>query len=126
VEVCLYYRGRPLAGSGQTALQSAINGAAGPLDAKAVELLGEVLRDASLPEAFDFWNVSTKDWNGRRVLIVEGRWNQLKVARFWLFVPADRDCSNVQEIWFQAPAEIYASQIKLGIEILSAIEWTNQ
>jgi hypothetical protein len=123
VEMYLYFRGRPLAGDARESLKSILAPKPHQLTRKQIDSIGELLRDACLIDAFNFLNVRTQEWNGRKVLIVEGRWNQIMHDRFWMFVPEDPECETVQEIWFQAPVEQFPAQLKYARQALNSIEW---
>ena len=123
VELYLYFRGRPLTGGAQESLKSILRAKSKQLTVKQIDSIGELLRDASLIDAFNFLNARTHEWNGRRVLIVEGRWNQIMHDRFWMFIPEDSECETVQEIWFQAPVEQYPAQLKHARQALNSIQW---
>ncbi len=123
VELCLYYRGRPLSGNAQDNLKNLLELPPCQLTTKQLESISEVLRDASLADAFNFLNARTQDWNGRRVIIVEGRWNQMIADRFWMFVPTGPECEAVQEIWFQAPVDQYPAQLKQARQAIGSIKW---
>jgi len=123
VEMYLYFRGRPLTRAAQEGLKSLLEAKPHQLTVKQIDSIGELLRDACLIEAFNFLNVRTQEWNGRNVLIVEGRWNQIMHDRFWMFVPESPECETVQEIWFQAPVEQFPAQLKYARQALNSIHW---
>ncbi len=123
VEFYLYFRGRPLTGGGQESLQSIFSAKSNQLTVKQIDSISELLREACLIDAFNFLDVRIQNWNGQKVLIVEGRWNQIMSDRFWMFIPGNSECETVQEIWFQAPVEQYAAQLKYARQALKSIQW---
>jgi hypothetical protein len=125
VELYLFYPGRPLPGGVQEALRTILSAKEGQLTAKQIESLSIMLREATLPDAFNFLNARSQDWNGKRVIIVEGRWNQIQQDRFWMFIPHSPDCETHQEVWFQAPVEVYPAQLKFARQALNSIQWTD-
>ncbi|CAN5561751.1 hypothetical protein BH10CYA1_BH10CYA1_26270 [soil metagenome] len=125
VEMFLYFRGRPLTSSAQENLKVILSANSNQLTLKQIESIGELLREAYLIDAFNFLDVRTQDWNGQRVLIVEGRWNQIINDRFWMFIPGNSECETVQEIWFQAPVEQYQAQLKYARQALKSIQWVD-
>jgi len=125
VEMFLYFQGRPLTGDTQENLKTILSANSNQLTRKQIESIGELLREACLIDAFNFLDVRVQDWNGQKVLIVEGRWNQLMHDRFWMFIPGSSECETVQEIWFQAPVDTYAAQLKYARQALKSIKWTD-
>lgn len=123
IELCSYFRNRPLTNSTQESLKQLVDAQAIQLTKKQIESIAEVLRDAALRDAFKFLHAGIQNWNGRSVVVVEGRWNELKQDRFWLLVPTDSACNSVQEIWFQASIEEYPAKLKQMRQALSSIVW---
>lgn len=123
VEMFLYFQGRPLTGGAQDNLKTILSANKTQLSLKQIESIAELLREAYLIDAFNFLDVRVQEWNGQKVLIVEGRWNQIMHDRFWMFIPGNSECETVQEIWFQAPVDIYAAQLKNARQALKSIQW---
>lgn len=87
--------------------------------------LDELLRDASLPDAFQFYDARVEDIRGRRVLVVEGLWVRQNLQTLWLFINSD-DSGLIEELYFAAPPEDYKLNLPLIVESLATIDWANQ
>ena len=122
VKIMIYDRARPISGRSVAAVQVA-TATAGKLNKAQIDALSEVLGAASLMDAFAFVDVRCEEWNGRNVLMIEGRWNELQENVFWMIVQRKERPSHVQEILFQAPREEYALNLKDARAALKSIVW---
>ncbi len=124
VELYLYFPGRALPGAVQQSIKNILGGPERQLSATEIDSISILLRDASLPGAFSFLNVRSQNWKGKKVLLVEGRWNEIQQDRFWLIVPSNSECETHQEIWFQAPSDVYPAQLRNARQALETICWS--
>jgi len=88
-----------------------------------LEAITDVLQEAADPERFELANACTEDWNGKRVLIVEGRWRAVRADHFQLCVDMDGSGCAVQEIYFWAPADRFRQFLPEAKSALRSIEW---
>jgi hypothetical protein len=122
-ELVLYFMQRPLPQAVQKNLQSLLAAKDSLLTKSQIDSLSFMLRDASLLDSFNFLSVRSQDWNGKRVIVVEGRWNQIQQDRFWMFIPDGPECETVQEVWFQAPVAQYPAHLKYARQAMNSIVW---
>jgi hypothetical protein len=121
--ICFYYRGLPLTAVGAAAFRTTIRQPEHPLSAKEIETLREVLKERGDASVFVIESARTLDWNGRRVLRLEGHYKQTGANLIELFVDCDGTGRAVQEIYFIAPADIFPRYDQAAEKALRTIEW---
>jgi hypothetical protein len=122
VRLSFFDRGRPLSETGALALSALLSKPAGALSTNDLRSIGEVLRDAAIVDEFNFLNARTEVFNGRPVVVIEGRWAQLQEDRLWL-IAADSTCQWIYEVMYQAPKSEYPMYLKQVRDCLKTIEW---
>jgi len=81
-----------------------------------------IVYDMANPEYFDLSSARTEHWNGRAVLLLEGRWKTADVEVFDLFFAGDNP-EGFERISFRAPAETFA-RIRADVQkAFRSIEW---
>ncbi|HEY9731161.1 MAG TPA: hypothetical protein V6C89_04580 [Drouetiella sp.] len=123
VELIIYHAQRPLPREVQESLQSILAAKENLLTKSQIDSLSVMLREASLQGAFNFLSARSQDWNGKKVILVEGRWNDTQQDRFWMFIPDSAECESVQEVWFQAPVAQYPAHLKQARQAINSIRW---
>ena len=107
VRLSFYYRGGPVSLAQSENFCQLL--AQPPHDLSPEELwdIQQVLRDAAIPGVFEKTSSSTLDWNGKRVVAIEGRWPGSQEDSLTILIDADGTGAQVQEIVFAAPIEDY-------------------
>lgn len=122
VRLSFFDRGRPISESGGSALKGLLEKVPSVLTPSDLRSLGDVLRDAALVDEFNFLNARSEMFNGRPVIVIEGRWNELQEDCLW-YITADAECTWVYEIIYQAPKLDYPLHLKQVRDCLKTIEW---
>src|SRR4030095_3116550 len=104
--ICFFYRGRRAGQDSSKSFRDVLAKPPHALTASEIESIGQILRDKRDPKDFKMTSCRTEDVNGRRVLVVQGRYNEIQEDALAMLIDADKDPagSAVQEIFFQAPA----------------------
>jgi hypothetical protein len=123
VKLCFFYRGRRVSDQSAKAFHSALEQPAHTLKANELESLREVLREKGNPQQFNITAARTEDLNGKRVLVVEGKYLNTELESRALFVDSDGSGSAVQEIYYQAPRAQYAQNLQAAIDAMKSIRW---
>lgn len=118
-----FYRGLPVKEENARVFHALLEKKPHTLTEKEVQSLGEVLRDKLKPEDFSVFYAQTEDWNGKRVLCIEGRYKAVQEDAFEIFVDASGDGSAIQEIFFQAPKDSFLKYAKAAKESMRSITW---
>ena len=87
------------------------------------ERLEELLGDAADPERFSVLDARTEILNGRRALIVEGRWINSQTDMIRVYLDIRGDGRFAQEVIFSAPIKEYESHIQAVRACLRSIIW---
>jgi hypothetical protein len=123
VEICLYYRGGPMSDNSAELFANLLKEPAHTLSQHEYDLIWEVLEHASDPRAFQMEKAETIDLNGKRVLAVLGFWPASGLKSYMLMLDADGTGRFVQEIYYSAPADLYATYLSMAQASLQSIEW---
>ena len=123
VKMSFYYCGRPLSARSAENLRNVLSKPAHELDPAERESIEVVIGDASEPEYFDLKSARTEDVKGVRVLIVEGFWKLSDVNSYAAFVDSEEDGVRIDEIYYLAPADKFASFLPVMQNALASIEW---
>jgi hypothetical protein len=122
-KLCFYYRGLPASDDAGKAFKNVLDQPAHILSKAEIDSLGEILRGKNDPETFNPLMIKTEDLNGKRVLTVNGRLTEKQADLKEILVDADGTGKAVQEIYFQAPKELYMRYMKAAQEAMQTIEW---
>ena len=126
VTLSVYYRGHPISAASGANFENLLEREPHELDESECWSVQEVLRDAALPEVFVPSKIETGDWNGKRVLLVEGVWARTEERSFGVYInAADHGC-QVQEIFYRSPAADYVKHKHAVMGALYSIEWVPQ
>lgn len=118
-----YYRGRRTSASAGETFTKTLEEAPHHLSGAEYASLQEIVRDKAKNSDFTLKDARTEDLNGKRVLVVEGRYNGNQNDVKHIFVDADGSGTAVQEIFFQAPKEKFGKFIKAAERSMETISW---
>jgi hypothetical protein len=124
VQVCIYYRGFPIANSAAKNLLEVLARPEHDLSEQEQEALDELLGNANEPGYFSMKRLCTRDVSGRRVVFADGVWENGGNQSWLLMIPASDDCRVVQEVWLMAPSEQFGEYVELFDYILDSVSWT--
>ncbi len=121
--VCFYYRGAPESTAVGLAFKAILSQPPHSLFPKELKALSTVLRGKDDPAAFSIITARTFDYNEKRVLIIEGRTVKTQEDIYALIVDAEGTGRIIQEIYYQAPKEIYLKYLRDARAALKSIKW---
>ena len=122
-KLCFYYRGRRLSEEAGRTFHSILEKPAHILSPVEVQSLQEVLRDRARPDDFSMLVCKTEDLNGKRVLVVEGRYKQTQEETRAILVDSDGTGTAVQEIYYQAPKDDFSKYLLTASSAMKSIQW---
>lgn len=122
VRLTFFYRGLPMNRRAGQAFLKVLQQPPHDISDEEWNSLTVLLRDRD-PEEFTRFTARTEDWNGRRVLVVEGRYLELQEDNLEIFVDAVGDGRTVQEILYQAPKDLYNRYLRGAETALKSIKW---
>jgi hypothetical protein len=118
-----YYRGLPIGEEAAVNFHNLIEKPAHMLTQAELSSLHEVLRDKAGPKDFTPMVARTEDINGKRVLVIEGRYRELQEDTFAVFIDASGDGRAVQEVYYQAAKDNYLDNLKAARDAIRSIRW---
>ncbi len=118
-----FYRGLKIGEAGGKNFHDILDKPPHSLSQAELTSLSDVLRDKGKPEDFAVYSAKTMDWNGKKVLVVEGRYKELQQDALEIFVDADNDGRVVQEVYYQAPKDSFLKYLKAAKDSLRSIQW---
>lgn len=116
-------RGRPLTDNAAQDMHKLLMNAPAVLTTEDLQTIREVIRDAALVDEFKFRNARSHVLNGRRVIIIEGQWNELQEECLWV-IASEPQSAWVYEIVYQAPENEYSRYFETIRSCLMSVEWT--
>jgi hypothetical protein len=122
-KLCFYYRGLPTSEKSGDAFKAILDKPPHILSGAEISSLDEVLRGKDDKTVFSPLMIKTEDMNGKRVLTVNGRLNERQDDLKEILVDAEGTGRVVQEIYFQAPKELYTRYMKNAQQSMNSIEW---
>lgn len=123
VKLCFFYRGTRISDTTGKKFHKVIEHPPHILSSSEVESLREILREKANPAVFKAAAAKTEDIDGKRVLIVEGRYSKTDTETRTIFVDSDGSGTAVQEIFYQAPKADYARHLQVASNALKSIRW---
>jgi hypothetical protein len=123
VQLCFYFRGHKVSRAASVAFHDVLDKPAHMLALNEIKSVKEIIGDRADPQKFAIVLARTEDWNGRRVLTVEGRYYQHQCDTHAMLIDADGTGSTVQEIFYQAPKAEYLHYLQQVKAALQSIEW---
>ncbi len=121
--LCFYYRGLPINAQSGRDFSTVLRRPAHELNLQELALISEVLSDKQSLQTFATSAARTEDVNGKRVLVVEGRYKKNQYEVVHMFVDADGTGRAVQEIYFQAPADKFSLHHEQARAAMRSIKW---
>ncbi len=123
VRISFFYRGRVTSRTAGARFHALLQEPNHILSSKEIESLKETLRDKG-NNGFSVLSARTDDLNGKRVLIVEGRYDEIQQDNRSIYIDADGTTGRVvQEIYYQAPRDSYLRYLKQAKESMNSIRW---
>ena len=122
-KLCFYYRGLPASDAAGKNFRNVLDKPAHILTKGEINSLSEILRGKDDPKIFTPTMIRTEELNGKLVLTVNGRLNEKQADLKAIIVDADGSGTVVQEIYFQAPKEIYLRYMKDARHAMNTINW---
>ncbi len=123
VTLCLYNRGlalNDLTAESFTKVLAQKNHHLTPGELDQLELL---LRDAGDPEVFSLLDGRTEEINGRKVLVIEGRYIKSGTRMLRFYFDVNEDGQFVEEVFFSAPPDEYDKSVKAVKACFHAVVW---
>jgi hypothetical protein len=122
--LCFFYRGLPIADiAGARFVEIVGEKPTHTLSVGELQLLREVLQERGDPSVFSLSLAQSTDLNGRRALIIGGQYVESGRELFEIFIDVFGTGTVIEEIFFQAPTDLYFAyftQVQLALE---TIEW---
>lgn len=122
-KLCTYYRGHRISQMAGKRFHEMLEAPPHDLSGADYASLKEVLRDKANPEDFVVSSKKTIKVNGKKVLLVEGKFKAIKQDTYSIYVDADDTGEVVQEIFFQAPQEVYKDYFEAALAAIRSIGW---
>jgi len=122
-KLCFYYRGLPASDGAGKNFKEILDKPPHILTKNEIISISEILRGKDDPKTFSPIMIKTEDINAKRVLTVNGRLNEKQADLKAILVDADGTGKVVQEIYFQAPKELYLRYMKAARDAMNSIEW---
>ncbi|MBZ0186660.1 MAG: hypothetical protein K8F91_10460 [Candidatus Obscuribacterales bacterium] len=124
-DVLLYfeYRGARMSKASSDSFRQLLEGPAHHIKADQLQEFGELLSDKRNPKDFRVDVARTQDLNGKRVLVVEGRYLKHDLQARTIYIDADGSGSAVQEVTFQTPPDKVNQHFLSGVQALESIKW---
>ena len=123
VQICFFYRGQPMSSRAAEYFHSVLQQPAHILTKVEIESLAETMWDKRNSKDFQLFLAQTEELNGKMVLVLEGRYNQIEEDTHALYIDADKTGSAVQEIYYQAPRADYSRHLMDALASLKTISW---
>ena len=123
VTLSLFFRGTLVSDTSAKKFQNLLHKPDHELSPEEINSLSQVLSKLADEDAFLIRNCATVSISGRRVLVVDGEWKTSQTHFHGLMVDADESAREIQEIFFEAPAEAFEKYLKAVLESIRIIEW---
>ncbi len=123
VKMGTYYRGHRISATGAKRFHEILKAPEHELTDDEYRELSDVLRDKAKSEDFKVIKKKTVNLNGKRILLVEGEFKEIKQNAYAVYVDAEGTGEVVQEIFFQAPEADYPSYFKAAEAAIKSISW---
>ena len=118
-----YYRGRRTSETAGELFKDVLAKPAHELSGAEYASLQEVVRDKAKAEDFTVKTAHTEEINGKKVLVVEGRYNGNQNDAKHMFIDSDGTGTAVQEVFFQASKEKFAKYGNAADQAMRSVVW---
>lgn len=125
VSLCFYYRGQRASIQGSEAFSAVLAKPDHVLTPAEFKSVSEIARNKDAKD-FSLLNARTETINGKRVLVVEGRFKEKQIDTMSMYVEAEankQSGSVIQEIYYQAPKNDYVAHLKEAKDAFKSIIW---
>jgi len=126
VKLSFFYRGLPCSETTGDAFKGILSKPPHHVTPTELKTLTEILRERGDNSAFSILAARTEDLNGKRVLIVEGRYRQTQQDLHEVIIDTDGTGRTVQEVFFQAPKDKFPRHLSEAKAALRSIAWKPQ
>ncbi len=123
VRICFYYRGRLVSPEAGQKFSAVLKVPPHWLTSTQIASLAEIIREKKDPDDFQALLFQINNFNGKKVLLVEGRYKTIDEDTIALYIDADGTGRAIQEIFFQAPKGDYPRYLKEAKAALGSIVW---
>lgn len=124
--LAFFYRGRRIDKDSAERFRQILALPAHVLSKKEFDDLKAVLRDKNDPEEFQVVIAKTEEFNGKRVLIVEGRYLGISEDNRHMFIDSDGTGSAVQEVFYQAHRRVFPLYYRTAAAAMKTIKWKQE
>jgi hypothetical protein len=118
-----FYRGKRISPPAGKYFHDILQAVPHALTSEEGQNLQEVFDDKR-SEDFDVISARTAEWNGRKVLILKGKYKAEPVLGQTIYVDSDGTGTSVQELSFTAPEKLYDQFLPDADRSLKSIRWT--
>ncbi|MGD9681896.1 MAG: hypothetical protein AB7W16_11995 [Candidatus Obscuribacterales bacterium] len=118
-----FYRGVRVPEAPASAFNSILAKPDHTLDRDEFQSLGEILRGKEKDELFQLDSASTETINGKRVLMLEGRYRSNDLRTMSMLIDSDGTGEAVQEVAVVSPPDRYAALKGTAREMFGSIKW---
>jgi hypothetical protein len=126
VQLCFFFRGHRVSEQAAREFLDLLSRPDHFLKPSEFKAAREIVRDLGNTGSFKLLQAATRQLNGKRVMIVEGRFVQSEQDTYALFVDVDGTGTIVQEIHYQAPKLDYARHLAVVKAAMESIAWRVQ
>jgi hypothetical protein len=125
VTIWFFYRGSRISQDATKAFHHILSLPDHLLTKTEIGSISEILKDKSDSQSFDLLIAKTAEINGRKILIIEGRYKETQLDRYHIYLDADSNGRGgvIQEIFYQAPKAEYFRHLSEARTAFSSIEW---
>ena len=121
--IAFFYRGLPIDAQDATLFHDTLEKPPHHLTPTEIKSLRAVLRERANPDAFKTLAAYTEDLNGKRVLVVQGRYSETQQDLYEVLLDASGDGKAVQEMYFQAPKTQYDRYLSDAKKTFQSVQW---
>lgn len=118
-----FYRGYKMNEREASEFKQVLDKPAHMLTAPETRSVAQIIRDKSDPDNFRLMAAKTEEINGKKVLVVEGRYVEADDDAYSIYIDADRLGRTVQELHFRAPKDQYHRYLKDAKSAFGSIAW---
>ena len=77
-------------------------------------------------DMFEIAGARSSSIGGRDALVVEGRWHVGAYDAYNVFVPVTSECTQLQELYFVAPGDVFQRHIAAIKSAIATVRWTSE
>ena len=123
VSMCVYNRGLAMDDGSASCFRSLITAPSHHLTPAEIGQQEELLKEAADSDRFSMLDARTEEINGRKALVIEGRWIKSQTDMIRIYLDIRGDGRFVQELFFSAPRADYESHIRQMRACFKSIKW---